>query len=330
MEITETFRRGLDRVLEAAVVPSWSRIGFLLRRRLWHWDGAVAHPMTGRVVVVTGGTQGIGRATATALAQVGASVGIVGREPERCEQVAAEIAASTGSVAWAEVADLGSRGDVEALATRLRERLDRLDGLVHAAGILSRDRRSSEDGTELTVAVHVIGPHLLTARLVPLLAAGAPAAVVWVSSGGMYAQRLRVDRLDDPAEPYRGTVAYARAKRAQVVLARLWHDRLAASGISCSAMHPGWVDTAALREGLPRFAGALAPILRRAPEGADTVAWLASGAADGGAAGIWLDRAPRSAYRWPVRREPPSEAERLWRWCDARAGLGNAVAGREP
>ncbi len=338
--LADAVRRVADAALEATVVGSWSRLGVAARRRLWGWDAPVpAGSLAGAEVLVTGGTRGIGREAATALAAAGASVGIVGRDLERARAAAAEIRRAAGTGAgdgdpgkvWAAGADLGSVAEVAALAEQVAERVaartGRLDAVVHAAGLLSRSRRTSPDGTELTAAVHVVGPHLLTARLAPLLAAGAPSTVVWVSSGGMYLQRLDAAALARPPDPYRGSVAYARAKRAQVALAHLWGDRLAGDGVACVAVHPGWADTAALRDGLPRFAAILGPLLRSPAEGADTVAWLAAGrAGPHPVPALWLDRRPRGEHRWPGTAAAPGEAERLWAWCEERTGGAGAAA----
>jgi dehydrogenase/reductase SDR family protein 12 len=186
----------------------------------------------------------------------------------------------------------------------------------------------------------------------------AGATVVIVSSGGMYTERFDIDRLEMPPTRYDGVRAYARAKRAQVVLSGEWARRWRSRGIASYAMHPGWVDTPGLASGLPSFAH-LGPLLRRPSEGADTAVWLAAGAARargvvgegtvrgrGGAArargegaddGFWHDRRRRSAYYLPWTRPRPVAArgggaseiaaeERdgraLWDWCAARAGLG--------
>lgn len=217
--------------------------------------------------------------------------------------------------------------EVEQLAARIGDRTTRLHGLVHAAGLLTRRRVDAPDGTELTAAVHVLGPHWLTARLRPLLEAAEPAAVVWVSSGGMYSERLDVGVLEAP-DPYRGAAVYARAKRAQVVLAAEWGRRLQPVGVACFAMHPGWVDTGALTEGLPAFAAFAKPLLRTPAQGADTIVWLLRGAAGAGAApAFWLDRRARGVYRWPGTRGRPGEAARLWEWCEAGGGTGGVGQG---
>jgi len=315
------------------VAPSWCRLGYAARRHLWSWDATGLPSLDGRVVLVTGGTSGIGRATAVALGRLGATVGLVGRDGLRLAEAVAEVTTATGHRVWGHPADLADLPSVRGLAEAVTGWTDRLDGLVHAAGLLNHHLVVDDDGLEATAAVHVVGPHLLTALLAPLLQASAPSRVVWVSSGGMYARPLDVDHLDHPPTPFRGSTVYAVAKRAQVALAREWAGRLAPSAVAAYAMHPGWVDTGALRAGLPLFATLLGPVLRRPDEGADTAVWLTSGGADadvwpagGGAQGrppatFWLDRRPRPDHRWPVAADAPGEVNRLWIWCQRRAGL---------
>src|SRR5206468_1834775 len=102
-------------------------------------------------------------------------------------------------------------------------------------------------------ATNVVGPFLLTKLLVPALERAREGRIVNVSSGGMYARRLRVDDLEMRSEPFDGVVAYARAKRAQVILTEMWAQRLREPGITVHSMHPGWVDTPGVESSLPRF-----------------------------------------------------------------------------
>jgi len=167
----------------------------------------------------------------------------------------------------------------------------------------------------------VLGPFALTNLLVPLLRESQDARVITVTSGGMYTQGLHVDDLQMAATPYRGATAYARAKRAQVVLTRLWAQRLREDGVAVHAMHPGWADTPGLVAGLPRFRRVLGPILRTPGEGADTIVWLA--AADEPArstGGLWLDRRLRPTDRLRSTRVSRADAERLWTTCVALSG----------
>ena len=120
---------------------------------------------------------------------------------------------------------------------------------------------------ELTVATQVLGPYLLTATLAPLLWRSSPATIVTVSSGGMYTQRFDLDHLQMAADDYDGVIAYARCKRAEVVLASAWARRFAAAGVASYAMHPGWVETPGLKAGLPRFEAFWRPLLRSSRRG---------------------------------------------------------------
>jgi NAD(P)-dependent dehydrogenase (short-subunit alcohol dehydrogenase family) len=185
------------------------------------------------------------------------------------------------------------------------------------------------------VATNVVAPFRLSCLLSPLLGHAERAVIVTVSSGGMYTQRFDVDTLEMSPDGYRGTTAYARAKRAQVELAREWSCRWGGDGVASYSMHPGWVDTPGLRESLPGLAR-LGPLLRNSEQGADTVVWLAAdgprseGGKDGSDAmldGFWLDRRRRGEYYLPSTRLSPEEdlrrREQLWRWCAARAGIGS-------
>ena len=155
--------------------------------------------------------------------------------------------------------------------------------------------------------------------------------IVTVSSGGMYTQRFDLEHLEMAADDYDGVIAYARCKRAEVVLASAWARRFAAAGVLSYAMHPGWVETPGLKAGLPRFEAFWRPLLRSPAEGADTVVWLASGGPASQASalgaktplsGFFHDRARRRDHRFPVARPTkPGDEEALLAWCAARTGI---------
>jgi NAD(P)-dependent dehydrogenase (short-subunit alcohol dehydrogenase family) len=220
------------------------------------------------------------------------------------------------------VADLSSLDEVRRVAREIREREDRLDVLVLNAGALLGERQESADGHEVTFALMVLGPFLLTGELVPLLrATRGGARVLWISSGGMYTQSLDVDALEMGADDYSGSTAYARAKRAQVVLAEEWGKRLRDDHIAVHAMHPGWADTPGLETGLPGFRTLLGPILRSPEEGADTIVWLAAADEPGRVTGkFWLDRAPRSTTKLVPSGATPEQRDRLWELCEQLTG----------
>jgi len=323
----------LDALAEATVAPSFSRVGIAFRRRLEAWDEPPT--MDGRVVVVTGATSGIGLAAATALARLGATVHLVGRDAERAGQARAVVEVAGPGPVHVDLVDMADPGAVAAFATRLSERYEHLDALVHNAGALTRSYQVTPAGVEVTLATQVLGPYVLTAKLAPLLWRSSPATIVTVSSGGMYTQRFDLDRLEMGPSNYDGVVAYARAKRAQVVLAEAWAHRFAAVEVASFAMHPGWADTPGLETGLPRFRALWRPLLRTPAEGADTVVWLAAGgpAAETSAlgeraatSGFFHDRRSRSDHRFPLLRPTnPGDGDALLAWCAVRTGIETPV-----
>ena len=330
------FARVLDGLLEATIAGSFSRAGFLARRATQSWPGPPR--LDGKVVLVTGASSGIGEAAATALGSLGAEVWVLGRSSKRTARVAEAIRRAGGDAEHA-ILDMADGAAVEAFAARLRAARPRLHGLVHNAGALLSDHALSPEGVELTVATHVLGPFRLTWHLAPLLWRAAHAAVVTVSSGGMYSERFDLADLEMGPDRYDGVRAYARAKRAQVVLAHEWARRWARKGVASYSVHPGWVDTPGLAVGLPSFTH-LGPLLRRPEEGADTAVWLAAGGArlaggpgrgtpaNTGEDGFWHDRRRRREHYLPWTRSSRSseeEGRELWAWCAARTGLGDRV-----
>jgi NAD(P)-dependent dehydrogenase (short-subunit alcohol dehydrogenase family) len=198
---------------------------------------------------------------------------------------------------------------------------ERLDALVNNAGAIVPERTPSVDGYEMTFATMVLGPFVLTNGLVPLLertaAEAGVARVVNVASGGMYLQRLHLDDLQMEGERYRGSVAYARAKRALVTLTREWSRRLHGRAITINAMHPGWADTPGVVASLPTFHRVIGPRLRTPEEGADTIVWLVASEEPAGVSGrFWLDRRPRPIDRLRSTRVDERDARRLWRACE--------------
>jgi NAD(P)-dependent dehydrogenase (short-subunit alcohol dehydrogenase family) len=188
------------------------------------------------------------------------------------------------------------------------------DVVVHNAGVLPERRVETGEGHELTLATHVLGPHLLTTLL-------SGRRTIWVSSGGMYTHRLRVDDLEYRTGEYRGAVAYARTKRMQVALAAEWARRR--PDRTAQSMHPGWVDTPGLAESLSGFHRLTRPLLRTAPQGADTIVWLAAADAATSPNGrFWQDRRPRPDHL-PGHADDPADRRALWDACQAlTAGPG--------
>jgi NAD(P)-dependent dehydrogenase (short-subunit alcohol dehydrogenase family) len=321
--------QAFDVVADASVVVGYSRFGIEGRRRLFAWPELP--DMSGKVVIVTGATAGIGLATAVAVAELGAHVHLLGRDRERALSACAEVLQRASGGVDFDLVDLSDVQAVVALGTRLRERYEVVDVLVHNAGGLTRSYRRSASGTELTVATHLLGPYVLTAMLDACLGASSAATLVTVSSGGMYTQRFDLSKLELSADGYDGVVAYSRSKRAQVLLAEAWAHRYGPEGISSFSMHPGWVDTAGLTAGLPGFSRFAKPLLRSAAEGADTAVWLAAGGPASEArvrglrppnSGFFHDRKIRTDHRFPLSSPfQPDDEAKLLDWCHLRSGV---------
>jgi dehydrogenase/reductase SDR family member 12 len=302
----------IDKLSELSVVGSYSKLGYQRREQSF---APLAADLEGRVVVVTGATSGIGFAAAERLASLGARVVAVGRSADKL----AAAARALGPDVATERADLSDLEQTRALADRLGERYGALYALVHNAGLLPHERQLTPQGHERAFATHVLAPFVLTQRLRPALRAAAPARVVWVSSGGMYAQRLDLERCQAKRGRYDGVEAYAQQKRAQVILNELFAARLSPEGIASHAMHPGWVDTPGVRTSLPRFYRLMRPLLRDVHEGADTLVWLvAAPGLDEQAGRFWLDRQPRKTEVLPGTRHSHEEKQALWTLCEQR------------
>jgi NAD(P)-dependent dehydrogenase (short-subunit alcohol dehydrogenase family) len=309
-----------DLVLDRTVAPGYLRTGLALRRRLPGWP-ADPQPgsLTGKVALVTGASSGLGIATVEGLARLGADVVLVVRDTAKGEKVAAELRRTIPN-ARLEVrrCDLADLDDVRRFAAE--PGLDRIDLLVHNAGVMPPERTESAQGHELTMAVHVLGPVLMTELLRPQLTRSGSARVVMVTSGGMYAQMLRDDDPEYLDGDYSPTTAYARSKRAQVELLPRLAERWAGD-LAINATHPGWAETPGVADSLPRFHRITGPLLRTAEEGADTTVWLAAAQPEPEAGHLWHDRRIRPTVIAPGTRSSPAAVESVYTWVLNQVGL---------
>ena len=306
----------LSRIVDPFIVGSFDRTGYRVHALGFDPDDLDVD-LSGRRCPVTGANSGIGFATAAAFAQRGADVVLLCRDPGRGEAARDRIAAMPGVDAdriSLELVDMSDLASVQAAALRVGEAP--VDVLVHNAGVLPDAPMQTPQGLELTFATHVAGPFLLTELLVDALSQRSGARVVWVSSGGMYTQRLQLADPQWRARDYDGVRAYAETKRAQVVLAQLWAEALAGHGIDVFAMHPGWADTPAVASSLPGFHRVMERVLRTPEEGADTVVWLSIAPEARVESGrFYFDRVARNEHLLPWTRETAEDRDRLWWLC---------------
>lgn len=312
----------IDTVLDRSVVLGYSKIGLGVRRRLSSWPADPAPgSLRGRHVAVTGASSGLGTATAEGLARLGAHVHLVVRNPDKGEQSAAEI---RGAVPDADLrvwrCDVSDLDDVRRFAGELAAEVPSLAAVVHNAGAMPPERTLSAQGHEMTLALHVLGPLLMTELLLDQLSAD-DGRVVLVTSGGMYTQSLPVHDPEYERGTYKPATAYARTKRMQVSLLPVLAQRWAPRGVTVHAMHPGWADTPGVTDSLPGFAKVTGPILRDAEQGADSSVWLVATDPAPEPGLFWHDRRPRPEHYLPSTRESDDERAALWSFVRQAATL---------
>ena len=236
--------------------------------------------MEGKVCLVTGATAGIGKATAFLLAQQGATVVGIGRNPNKIDNSTREIIEKSGnpSVEYL-LADLSSQQDIRAVAHQFRHRYNRLDVLVNNAGATFAERQQSRDGIEMTFALNHLGYFLLTNLLIDLLDNSAPARIINVSSSLHKLGKL--DLQDIPFKNgYTRAKAYQRTKLANIAFTYELARRIPSQRVTVNAMNPGLVATN-VGEAAGGFSAVLKGIVDKVAaippeEGARTIVYLAS------------------------------------------------------
>jgi retinol dehydrogenase-14 len=233
-----------------------------------------------KVCLITGATSGIGRATAMGLANMGASVVMVGRDRGRGEAVMDEIKAKSGNNSVAlMLADLSSQEEIRRLAHEFEEAYPRLDVLINNAGLFRSERITTADGLETTFAVNHLGCFLLTNLLLDVLETSAPSRIVNVSSGEQRNGTIDFDDLQGE-EGYKGTKAYSQSKLANVLFTYELARRLEGTGVSANCLHPGAGVRTNFGRGVSGVFGvmvrALGPLMISPEKGAETSVYLAS------------------------------------------------------
>ena len=203
----------------------------------------VTTSMQGKVCMVTGANSGIGKATALALAQMGATVVMVCRDRARGEEARREITTkSSHNAADLLQADLSSQQSIRQLVEHFEHHYTHLHVLINNAGAAFPGRRETVDGLEMTFAVNYLAPFLLTNLLLEVLKASAPARIVNVSSGSHEAGYIKLDNLQSK-NPYGSMKVYGQAKLAVVLFTYELARRLEGMGVTVNCLHPGFVAT---------------------------------------------------------------------------------------
>jgi retinol dehydrogenase 14 len=198
--------------------------------------------MTTKTVLVTGATQGIGKATALGLARMGAHLAIVGRDRDRTQQAARDIQAAGGASVEIFIADLASQAQVRRLADQVMNRIPRLDVLINNVGGYWSTRHVTVDGFEHTFALNHLAPYLLTRLLLDRMEGTGGARVVTVASNAQAQGRIDFGDLQGERS-YSGARAYNQSKLANVMFTYELARRLQGSSITANALHPGVVST---------------------------------------------------------------------------------------
>src|SRR6266567_2464993 len=283
--------------------------------------------MAGKSVLVTGGTGGIGKATAIGLAALGARVGITGRDQARAAAAAAGIRAATGNPAVdVFAADMSVQAEVRRLAAQVADTYPRLDVLVNNVGGFWAHRHVTADGLERTFALNHLAPFLLTNLLLDRLTSSAPARVVTVSSGASSMGRLDFDDLQG-ARAYSGQRAYNDSKLANVMFTNELARRLEGSGVTANSLHPGVVRTDFGAEDQARLFTVVSklvlPFLKTPAQGAQPSIYLASSHNMDGVTGeFFANGKPKTANR--VTYDTDMTA-RLWSVSADLVGMTSAI-----
>jgi len=279
--------------------------------------------MTGRTVLITGGTGGIGKAAAIGLASMGARVGITGRDRDRAERAASAIAEESGNPAVDTfVADLSSQAEVRRLAYEVLSTYPRLNVLINNVGGFWAHRHMTADGLEHTFALNHLAPFLLTNLLLERLIASAPARVVTVSSG---AQSMGAIDFDDlmGEQDYSGQRAYNQSKLANVMFTYELARRLEGTGVTATVLHPGMTNTAFSAEDPARKMAPIVfvvrPFMKSPREGADTAVYLAASSEVEGVNGLYF--ASRKAKKSNPSSYDTKTTARLWEVSADLVGL---------
>jgi NAD(P)-dependent dehydrogenase (short-subunit alcohol dehydrogenase family) len=276
-----------------------------------------------KTILITGTTSGIGRVTALRLAEQGHHIVMANRNQEKSEQLAKEITDQTGNsnISVLEL-DLSSLQSIRACAVQFKAEFDSLDVLINNAGLMAHEQIITEDGFEMQFAVNNLAPFLLTMELLPVLEAGAPSHVIFVTS-----MMHKFGKLDFESfqgwNKYSGSGAYNQSKLAIMLIARELAERLKGKNIAVNTLHPGAVSTGIL-DGYSKIIQPLLRLFFTSPEkGARTSLYLAGLEADDRPTGRYFSSA-REAKANPLVEDAQLRSK-LWNLCCDYCAIPNEL-----
>jgi retinol dehydrogenase 14 len=278
-------------------------------------------PLEDRTWIVTGASSGIGKATALGLARLGGNLVLACRDAGRGEAARSEIVQeSKNSKVSLMIVDLASQASIVSFAEQFTQDYRRLDALVNNAGIYTAERRTTPDGLEETFAVNYLGGFLLSHLLLDLLLATAPSRIVNVSSSAHEGATIDFDDLQGE-QKYRGYRAYGQSKLAQVLFTIEFARRLAGTGVTVNACHPGVIKTNLGAEANAAFR--VARMFFKSPaKGAETPVFLAASPTVSTLTGQYF--ADRRVKPPSKAAQDPYTAKRLYEVSLKLAGLSEA------
>jgi len=283
--------------------------------------------MQGKICLITGGTNGIGKATAQALARMGATVVIVGRNAQKTSQLVESIRADSGNLNVDSIlADLSSQQEVRRLAEEFKIKYACLHVLLNNAGGTFLKRQLSVDGIEMTFALNHLAYFLLTNLLLETMKASAPARIINVSSDAHFRGKIDFDNLQGE-QSYSGFGPYGNSKLANILFSKELSRRLEGTGVTLNALHPGLVSTGFGKNNpglMMKIMGVIIPLIARSPKkGAEASTYLASSLEVQGVSGKYFvdcketQPAPQAAEM--------DVARKLWEVSAEMVNLADAV-----
>jgi NAD(P)-dependent dehydrogenase (short-subunit alcohol dehydrogenase family) len=277
-----------------------------------------------KIILITGGNAGMGKATAIELAKLGAHVIIMCRNKERGEKALKEIKAESGNnSAELMLCDLGSQKSIREFVEKFKEKYNRLDILINNAGVILPKRQETLDGYEMQFGVNHLGQFLLTNLLLDYLKQSAPSRIINVASGAHVVGKIYFEDVN-LRNNYKTFRAYAQSKLANILFTYELAERLKGTGVSVNCLHPGAVAT---QMGINRetgfgtfVTGLLKPFFQVPAKGAETAVYLATSDEISNTTGLYFyKKKPTNSSKASHNKEA---AKKLWEMSMKMTGLG--------